>query len=378
MLDIINPLITAGTLLKVQDESGDAVEQLPLPIGWVNNIGNVQLTDGYKIKVTEDTQLNIIGRPLDTSLDIPLIIGWNIFGYPYPVGQSAETVLEPLVSGGSLIKVQDEAGQAIEELPFPIGWVYGFTDLLPGEGYKIKVNIPTTLTLSRNDGGSLKSSYTINQPSHFSPVYKGNGLDHMNIYIMTPAISRAELKPGDEVGVFDGELCVGAAVLNYSNPDYVTVAASMDDPTTKEIDGFVEGHPFILRLWDHHLGKELIAQSFTLEPGSHGAFSKNGTSVLKADFEDFNNDLMGNAYPNPSHQKTIFNFMLENRSNVRLEILNSTGTIVAIIVDDELNEGTHSIEWNNRSAKGLKMEPGVYFYRMVTNGITQTKSLVIR
>jgi hypothetical protein len=378
ILDIVNPLITAGTLLKVQDESGDAVEQLPLPIGWVNNIGIVQLTDGYKIKVTEDTQLSIIGRPLDSSLDIPLIIGWNIFGYPYRTGQSAETALEPLISEGSLIKVQDEAGQAIEELPFPIGWVYGFNDLLPGEGYKIKVNIPATLNLNNIDGGMLKSRHTLFQPSHFTPVFNGNGLDHMNLYLLNPGLNQSDIKPGDEIGVFDGDLCVGAAIVDYSNIDFVAVTASLDDPTTEDIDGFVEGHPFTLKLWDHQLGKELILRSLTLEPGSHGTLTKNGTSVMKADFEDYNDNLLGNAYPNPSYQKTIFNFILENRSSVRLEILNSTGTIVAIIVDDELNEGPHSIEWNNRSAKGLKMEPGVYFYRMVTNGNTQTKSLVIR
>ncbi|MDT8373450.1 MAG: T9SS type A sorting domain-containing protein, partial [Bacteroidales bacterium] len=377
MLDIVNPLITAGTLLKVQDEAGDAIVQLPV-LGWVNGIGDFQITEGYNIKVSEDTQLSIIGRPIDSPLDIPLLSGWNIFGYPFPSGQAAETALEPLISEGSLIKVQNEIGQAIVELPLPLGWVYGFSNLLPGEGYKIKVNIPTTLTLSNNDGGILKSSHTVNQLSHFRPVYKGNGLDHMNLYIMSPTLGQTDLTPGDEIGVFDGDVCVGAAVVDYSNPDYVSVAASLDDPTTEEIDGFVEGHSFTLRLWDHHLGKELIARSFTLEPGSFGTFTKNGTSVLKTDFEDFKNDMLSNAYPNPSYQKTIFNFILGNRSNVRLEIINSIGTIVAILVDDELNEGPHSIEWNNRSATGLKMEPGVYYYRMITNGSTQTKSLVIR
>jgi len=33
MMTIVNPLITAGTLVKIQDELGNAIEQLPPPIG---------------------------------------------------------------------------------------------------------------------------------------------------------------------------------------------------------------------------------------------------------------------------------------------------------------------------------------------------------
>jgi hypothetical protein len=151
----------------------------------------------------------------------------------------------------------------------------------------------------------------------------------------------------------------------------------MDDPTTSEIDGFTEGHPFTLKIWDIETRKEMPASTYNVEPGYTVTFTKNGTSVLKADFAEVDESSLKDAYPNPSYQKTIFNFNLQMKSRVRLEIISSSGEVVAILIDKVLDKGLHTVEWNNKIATGQTARPGVYFYRLKTDERIFTRSLVI-
>ena len=57
-LDVLQPLIDAGVLIKAQDEAGNAVVYLP-GIGWLNTIGNFEYGEGYYVKVNTSTILNI-------------------------------------------------------------------------------------------------------------------------------------------------------------------------------------------------------------------------------------------------------------------------------------------------------------------------------
>jgi uncharacterized protein (TIGR02145 family) len=243
MRTIVDPLINAGTLIKIQDENGNAVEKLPDPIGWIDNIGQMAVTEGYKIKVTENTIPGFSGTPVTLPLDISLTAGWNIIGYPVLNSQSASAIFSPLIADGSLLKVQDEQGNAIEQLQGPIGWIDNIVNLMPGKGYKVKTSFDTKVTISSSGKGeSPISRSAIVQPTHFKPCYKGNGLDHMNIYVKSPTVGSVGLKPGDEIGVFDGDLCVGASVFDDLNRKYLPVIVSLDDPTTQDKDGFTEGN----------------------------------------------------------------------------------------------------------------------------------------
>ncbi|MBK7489150.1 MAG: hypothetical protein IPI74_04925, partial [Bacteroidales bacterium] len=84
----------------------------------------------------------------------------------------------------------------------------------------------------------------------FTPVYEGNGVDHMNFYFTGATVNGVNLQPGDEIGVFDGELCVGRATLTQvlTGGALLPVPASADDNTTPAIDGYTVGHAVTYRL----------------------------------------------------------------------------------------------------------------------------------
>ncbi len=86
-------------------------------------------------------------------------------------------------------------------------------------------------------------------PTHFQPVYVGNGLDHMNIYYLRSTHSDDGLIARDEIGVFDGDLCIGYGIVENPDQQYLSLVASFDDPVTLRQDGFVEGHPISLKIW---------------------------------------------------------------------------------------------------------------------------------
>ena len=379
LMDIVYPLIANGTLIKVQDETGKAIENIGQPIGWINDIGLMSVTEGYRIKLSEASVLNIIGRPVGPTLDIPLSASWNIIGFPFLTEQPALAAFEILISEGSLIKVQNEQGSAIEELDL-FGWVDHIGSLIPGKGYRVRANSSTTLTLSNGGKGlSIKAGDPFVQPAHFRPAFSGNGLDHMNIYIVNPVFEGMELKSGDEIGVFDGDLCVGVTVIEDPLKEYITINASFNDPTTQEKDGFAEGQKFELRVWCNQTGIETKSRVLNIRKGLPDHFVKGGTTVISPEFVRMAQDTyLAEAFPNPSDYKTTFSFTLARKGRVQLEIINNIGTVVAVVVNDELPSGTHMIEWFNTTAAGNKLLPGIYHYRLRTNDYFMNRTLIIQ
>jgi hypothetical protein len=64
-------------------------------------------------------------------------------------------------------------------------------------------------------------------------------------------------------------------------------------------------------------------------------------------------------YPNPFNPSTTIRFSLPTRSDVILEIYNSSGQIINILVNNNLNAGYHSVVWN-----ASQLSSGIYFCRL--------------
>jgi len=77
-------------------------------------------------------------------------------------------------------------------------------------------------------------------------------------------------------------------------------------------------------------------------------------------------------FPNPFNPTTTIQFSLQKASFVTLKVFNLLGKEVAILLSDHLEAGTHSTQWN-----AVNIPSGVYFYRLQTGSLFQTKSLVV-
>ena len=145
MLDVLQPIISTNELVKLIDEKGEFVQNLP-GLGWVNTVGDMANTEGYIVKVIDDTDFVTTGLEITQPITIPLSPGWNIMGYTYGGPINGTTVVQPLITSGELVKVIDEAGGTIEEFP-AAGWINTIGDFDTGEGYYIKVSDSTSLLM---------------------------------------------------------------------------------------------------------------------------------------------------------------------------------------------------------------------------------------
>jgi len=82
--------------------------------------------------------------------------------------------------------------------------------------------------------------------------------------------------------------------------------------------------------------------------------------------------ILGQNFPNPFNGSTIIQYQLMNSGNVILEVYNSRGEIIDILVNGWQGKGIHAAVWNagNRPS-------GVYFYRFKTDGLEKFGKMII-
>ncbi|HEX5132752.1 MAG TPA: FlgD immunoglobulin-like domain containing protein [Candidatus Krumholzibacteria bacterium] len=83
-------------------------------------------------------------------------------------------------------------------------------------------------------------------------------------------------------------------------------------------------------------------------------------------------------YPNPFNPSTTIEFTVRDRSQVSLKVYNVAGELVRTLVNGERAPGSvHRVAWDGRNDTGQSVSSGIYFYKLVTNDMTQTKKMVL-
>ena len=85
---------------------------------------------------------------------------------------------------------------------------------------------------------------------------------------------------------------------------------------------------------------------------------------------------MYNAYPNPfkANSSTNIEVSLKAGDTGTLTIYNVQGQLVKTV---SLTEGNHMVNWNGRDSRGNACGSGIYFYKLSTQSMNQTKKMVI-
>ena len=82
--------------------------------------------------------------------------------------------------------------------------------------------------------------------------------------------------------------------------------------------------------------------------------------------------LLEQNYPNPFNPSTSLAFLLDEESQVRLEVYNLLGRQVATLATGRYPAGRHVVQWDARGAAS-----GVYFYRIQAGSHVQTRSMTL-
>jgi hypothetical protein len=82
-------------------------------------------------------------------------------------------------------------------------------------------------------------------------------------------------------------------------------------------------------------------------------------------------------FPNPFNPITNIAFAIKESGHVSLRIYDAAGRSVATLVDESRPAGSYSTEWNGCGADGSSVASGIYFYRLRTEGFTETRKMVL-
>lgn len=361
---IFQPFIGNKSLVKIQDELGNTLEDRGIYGGWKNSIGDMLPTEGYAIKMSVADSLQICGSTVEFPFAIPLKKGWNIISYPHLEAYNGQDVVQQLIDRDVLIKVQDETGNSIEDYGIFGDWTNNIGNFIAGEGYKIKVSEDDILVIN----SSYPKSNTILPKSasanHFKPAFAGNGINHMNINLVN--LSGSGIIAGDEIGIFDGNICVGSTKVTDLNSSKINLIASACDGGNQLANGFINGNDITLKICRN--GEEYPVTVQTIN-GTKLRFEKNGTLFAFANTELntgitlSGNEFDVNLFPNPFQDLITIKISLSKQENLDVEIYDLNLRRIRQLYNG-IASGQITLQWDGNDSAGNKVANGVYICRI--------------
>ena len=393
--DIFAELRENGSLIVVMDQVGRRYRYITQFNDWQNDIPDLDITQGYRVRLSQDAILNIAGSAVSIPLEVPLNTGWNIVAYPYPFNYSSEAILETLMASDELITAMNETGRRIRKIGQTWTADLGFESFSPGKGYRLRVNTTTDLVYNpvapvafSNNIARFKES---NQPSvrnsedtNFEKIWSGNGYNHFGLYIRVDEMFSRLFEPGDELALFDGDYCV-ANITYQGNEEIVSLIASLNDFSTDVIDGYTPGNEYTIRAYKNNTETELTDLRYELLEGSQ-LFTDSESAFIRinGDFTTDNDNVLMPVvtditaiYPNPFNPTTNISFSLHKDTNVSLEIYNIKGQKVKTLAQGNYQAGVHNLSWHGVDEDGRSVSSGIYFTRLITNEKQVIRKMVL-
>ncbi|MBZ0264497.1 S8 family peptidase, partial [bacterium] len=120
-----------------------------------------------------------------------------------------------------------------------------FTEFLPQEGeYEYTVSAWYQFGESEHVGPLVIDWEIVIDPEHFQAVEETE--NEYRVFINTATLDENALQAGDEIGIFDGELCVGAVVVRFPETPVLVRAWG----STPEDPGYAPGNTIGYKVWE--------------------------------------------------------------------------------------------------------------------------------
>jgi hypothetical protein len=357
---IINVLSPLTNLVICKNGNG----QVYWPTYSINQIGNIVIGEGYQINCSASGLLPVQGTavvPENTPLNLPGT--WSIMGYLRQTPGLIETILSPIVSNVMIVK--DWSGLVY----WPVWGVNGIVNMIPGQGYQIRVTAATVFTYPPNNISSTK-----NQPVEKANFNKGIKNTGANMTLGIPAscfldqIGTELITPGDEIEIFtkDGIL-VGAGIYNGEN---IAVIIWGNDELTPLKDGLLNGEEFFIKIMNIS-SKRLLNIEITDWLEGNNYYETNGISVAGS-LKIMNGFCLYQNIPNPVNDRTEISFYIPENSQVSILVNNILGEKIFESANRYFVTGVYSLTINTTS-----FPEGQYFYTLTTPVFSETRKFII-
>ncbi|WP_319591158.1 YDG domain-containing protein [uncultured Draconibacterium sp.] len=107
---------------------------------------------------------------------------------------------------------------------------------------------------------------------HFTVDYTSQPQTYMNVYVYDAQIGGVDLTNGDEIAVFDGNICCGVFQVSgtFSGPEQIAAAKAEGAGT-----GYTAGHNIGIKIWDSSTSTEYNASVEFLNNSPYNVFTDN-------------------------------------------------------------------------------------------------------
>ncbi|MBT3207502.1 MAG: PKD domain-containing protein [Bacteroidetes bacterium] len=341
------------------------IGQIFWPAWNVNQIGSNIVGQGYQVKMNNTDTLVVTGLIIIPELTpISLAAGWNMIAYLRQLPAPIEIMIQPIVSDIDLVK--DNFGQ----IYWPIWYVNQIGDMLPGQGYQMRMFNANILTYPANTTSFSKSNIQIPLLYHFKNIQNTGS----NMSLMIPnQVWDKEPEIGSEIGIFsqNGKL-VGAGVYIGEN---LAISIWGNDELSDEIDGLIQNEKFIIRIWNNESQNSMEEDILEIETWLEGDefYKTNKISIVKKlstiqlpTFELFQNT------PNPFSETTEISFYIPEEAFIEIELFNLLGEKILTVDANSYAAGNQSIVFDKKN-----LSSGVYFYRLKSENFSDTKIMIL-
>ena len=132
---------------------------------------------------------------------------------------------------------------------------------------------------------------------------------------------------------------------------------------------------------EYHAEAEYLSGDGRFGNGVYCEISVVNSTVLTS-LETENDDIITsyklyNNIPNPFNPETTIKYELPKTSHVSLKIYNILGQEVKTLINDKKSAGIHQIKWDGTNNNGIKVNSGIYLYRLQTGDFVKTKKMIL-
>ena len=247
--------------------------------------------------------------------------------------------------------------------PMEFGKMYAIT-LKPGE----------TITNFQWDNSRKPATGNFNLQSNFFSYNSAADYEVVDVINVSKAIL-----PYKEIGVFDGETCIGATAVEQYPVQILLYTEGH------------EGHTLTFRgVTENGLVTEVnpVVQSYDTKSGRYEdkmlVAGEVGYQITKMEEKSISND--GNVpamvsshsiYPNPFNPTTTIQFSLTATTHVNISIYDCKGRKVKSLLSGEVPSGKHFMPWNGTDNNNQKVSSGIYFCQIEAGSKEITQKMVL-
>jgi hypothetical protein len=279
--------------------------------------------------------------------------------------------------------VEQALSSIVDNLQFVMGFDQGaliwnanapahstLTELKPGFGYWLRARSEGMLVYPGFTGTCVDETVTAKRNGYSqNPVTVSRKF--MAICGSNLTMDDNAIPDGSVIEVFtrSGQLC-GAGryeqgllkmtpVYGYDEADASTARLpQIGDSLTVHIDG-IHSYPDVV--WEGQGAVEKLGRR-TSSPQSE--------EVLPYGFELHQN------YPNPFNAGTVISFEVTGSTDLEIVICNVLGQTIRQLACGHYEPGEYRVHWDGRDEQGIIVSSGVYFYRLLAEGHSQTRKML--